>query len=172
MFGGIGGEILYRPFDSFWGVGAELYSVRQRAFDQKFKFQDYKTTTGHVTLYAEIPSTDVLVKLIGGRYRAEDSGFTLDLSRSFNSGLRIGVYASKTDISYEEFGEGSFDKGFYFYMPIDTIISSHSRKLTGYGMRPLTRDGAQRVNVSLDLWGLTHEGSKNNIYDTFEYFYD
>jgi hypothetical protein len=172
MFGGIGGEILYRPFESFWGIGAELYSVRQRAFDQRFKFQDYKTTTGHVTLYAEIPATDILVKLIGGRYLAEDSGFTIDLSRSFNSGLRLGVYASRTDISYEEFGEGSFDKGFYFYMPIDTIISSHSRKLTGYGMRPLTRDGAQRVNVSLDLWGLTDEGSKNNIYDTFGNFYD
>lgn len=172
MFGGIGGEILYRPFNSFWGIGAEIYSLRQRAFDQKFKFQDYRTNTGHVTFYVDIPSADVLVKLIGGRYLAKDSGITLDVSRSFNSGLRLGVYASRTDISYEEFGEGSFDKGFYFYMPIDTIISNHSRKLTGYGMRPLTRDGAQRVNVALDLWGLTDEASKNNIYDTFENFYD
>lgn len=172
MFGGIGGEVLYRPFNSFWGIGAEIYSVRQRAFDQRFEFQNYSTQTGHVTLYADIPSSDVLVKLIGGRYLAEDSGFTIDLSKSFKSGLRLGVYASRTDISYEEFGEGSFDKGFYFWMPIDTIISSHSRRLTGYGMRPLTRDGAQRVNVSLDLWGLTDEGNIHNIYDTFENFYD
>ena len=49
---------------------------------------------------------------MGGRFLAKDSGFHLDLSRGFKSGLRIGAFLARTDISYAEFGEGSFDKAF------------------------------------------------------------
>ena len=43
---------------------------------------------------------------------AGDKGVTLDLSRRFKSGFTMGVFATKTNLSAEEFGEGSFDKGF------------------------------------------------------------
>ena len=50
-----------------------------------------------------------------GKYLAGDKGLTLDLSRRFQeSGFTLGVFATKTNLSAEEFGEGSFDKGFYF----------------------------------------------------------
>ena len=36
MFAGVGGEILYRPFYSNHAIGAEIYRVKQRAYDQRF----------------------------------------------------------------------------------------------------------------------------------------
>jgi hypothetical protein len=36
MFGGIGGEILYRPFNNDIAIGAEIYHAKQRNFQQMF----------------------------------------------------------------------------------------------------------------------------------------
>ena len=89
MFAGFGGEILFKDFNSNKALGIELYNVRQRDFKQDFKLQDYDVLTGHVTYYQEIPSIQTLIKLSGGRYLAKDSGVTIDVSRRFESGLRM-----------------------------------------------------------------------------------
>ena len=82
-----------------------------------------------------------------GEYLAGDKGFTLQLSRSFINGVEYGIFASKTDVSSEQFGEGSFDKGIYFNIPI-------FGSLVNYSWRPLTKDpGAKliRRNTLHDL---------------------
>ena len=172
MFGGAGFEVLYRPMFSNFAIGIEGFHAIQRDFDQKFYFRNYKTNTGHATFYYHEPSTDILFTISGGRYLAEDSGFTFDFSRQFSSGLEIGAFFTRTDISKEEFGEGSFDKGFYFSMPIDTFIGNYSRKRSGFSLRPLTRDGGQKLMHGFSLWGITDEASFNSInmgrYDYFE----
>ncbi len=172
MFGGIGGEMLYRPFNSNFGLGVDLYWVKQRDFDGMLDFIDYSVVTGHTTLYIQEPKTNVLVRLIGGRYLAKDSGITLDVSRRFKSGLSMGIFASKTDISQAEFGEGSFDKGFYFNMPLEIFFQSYNKAVTGYGLRPITRDGAQRLITGYDLWGVTNSASFNTLSRTKDYIYD
>ena len=43
---------------------------------------------------------------------------TIDLSRSFPNGTKFGIFASFTDVSSDQFGEGSFDKGIYFNIPV------------------------------------------------------
>ena len=48
MFGGIGGEIYYRPFDKDYSLGLTLHRVKQRGYKQRFSFKDYETTTGHI----------------------------------------------------------------------------------------------------------------------------
>ena len=171
MYSGIGGEILYRKFDSNFAISANAYHVRKRDFNQMFDLLDYQTNTGHITLYFQEPYSNVLVKIIGGRYLAEDSGITLDLSRRFKSGLQMGVFATKTDISKEEFGEGSFDKGFYFFMPIDVFSRNYTRNLSGFGLTPLTRDGGQRVLPGYELYGVTDEANIFNILLTKDDFF-
>lgn len=171
MFNGYGFEYLYRPYNKNFGIGLEAWEVYQRSYDQMFKTLDYQTVTGHLTIYYEIPRTNILFAIKGGKYLAKDSGFTFDFSRSFTSGLRIGAYFSLTDISEEEFGEGSFDKGFYFWIPIESFTSKFSRKSFGWGLRPLTRDGAQQIIHGFPLWGVTDPSSyinfKNNINDFY-----
>ena len=159
MFNGIGFEALYRPFYKNYGVGIDLWQVYQRGYDQKFKILDYDTVTGHLTFYYQEPYSNILFQFKGGRYLAGDSGITIDASRVFQSGFRIGAFFSLTDISAEEFGEGSFDKGFYFWIPLDLFSKNYFRRTFGWGLRPITRDGAQQVIQSFPLWGVTNSSS-------------
>ena len=171
MFGGFGGEILYRNLHSNWALGAELYHVKQRDYDVLTNFRDYETLTGHITYYYHDPSSKILFKLHGGRYLAKDSGVTFDFSRRFKSGTQIGAFFSLTDISNEEFGEGSFDKGFYFSIPLQYFLSGYTRRLYGYGLRPTTRDGAAKLITGHELWGITEQMSRYNISrDADDYF--
>lgn len=172
MFAGYGGEILYKPFDQSFGIGAEIWHVRQRSFRQLFRFRDYETVTGHVNLYYREPKSRVLLHIRGGRYLAEDSGFTFNVSRDFKSGLSMGVFFSLTDISKAEFGEGSFDKGFFFNLPIQVFFQEFSRGQTGFGLRPLTRDGAQFLVHSQNLWSTTYQANKAQIVNEWDGFYD
>jgi len=175
MFGGYGSEILYRPFDALWAVSAQVYQVRQRDYKQLLKFsklRNYKTETGHVTFYLKEPRSNTLLTLSGGRYLAKDSGITVDFSRRFKSGMVLGAYFTKTDISDAEFGEGSFDKGFYLNFPIEAFFTNYRKGLTSFGLRPMTRDGGAKLIVGHDLYGVTDEGSymhiardKGDLYD-------
>ena len=172
MFSGFGGEVLYRPFEKNFAIGVEAWRVKQRDYEQLFDHLDYETTTGHLTLYYREPISRILFKLKGGKYLAKDSGFTFDFSRKFRSGVSIGAFFSLTDISKEEFGEGSFDKGFYFSLPIETFFTNYSRNMTGFGLKPLTRDGAQSLIHALPLYGVTDASSLSSIKDSWDDFYE
>jgi len=172
MFGGVGMELLYRPFNKDYGLGFEVWDVKQRDYDQLFDFRDYRTLTGHLTLYYHEPSTNILFKIKGGKYLAKDSGFTFDFSRVFRSGLRIGAFFSLTDISAEEFGEGSFDKGFYFWIPVHLFSENYSKRTWGWGLRPLTRDGAASIIHGHPMWGVTDGASDHLFRWGMDAFYD
>jgi hypothetical protein len=154
MYGGIGAEVLYRPFGSRFAASINANYVRKRDYDQGFEFLDYEVATGHLNLYYRAPIAGLVVEASAGRYLARDVGVSLDLSRTFRNGARFGVFATKTDASSEDFGEGSFDKGFYVYFP----LSSVHKGLPGDGFflnyRFLTRDGGQKVNDGRPLYGV------------------
>ena len=104
-------------------------------------------------------------------YLAEDSGVTVDFSREFKSGFVVGAFFSQTDISKEEFGEGSFDKGWYFHLPIDVFLTNYSRGMTGFGLRPLVRDGAAILNHGYHLYGVSDDAQRFNIYKDWDEIY-
>lgn len=175
MFGGVGGEVLYRPFNGTWGVGAEIWRVRQRGYNQMFDFEPdtpYETTTGHINLYIKEPRSQVLLTLRGGKFLAQDSGINFDFSRRFKSGLRVGAFFSLTDISEAEFGEGSFDKGFYFYIPVDIFFNFYNKGNAAFGLRPITRDGAAILVHSHHLWGITEQAQAHTILRDLDDIYD
>jgi len=163
MFGGIGGEALYRNFSSNYAIGIELWKVKQRDYRIPFRFRNYETTTGFLNFYYQEPNSKITLLVKGGRFLAEDSGFNFDFSRRFSSGLRIGAFFSLTDISEGEFGEGSFDKGFYFHIPLNIFSQEYTKAMSGFGLRPLTRDGAAILNHAYNLYGVTEPGQRLNI---------
>ena len=172
MFSGVGGEILYRPFHANYGLGLEVWQAYQREYDLLFGVRDYNTLTGHISLYYEEPTSNILLHIKGGRYLAKDSGITFDISRAFKSGARIGGFFTRTDISALEFGEGSYDKGFYFWIPLDLFSNEYFTDHFGWGLRPLTRDGGQALNTGYPLWGVTDISSAHkfnrNKYDLLD----
>lgn len=167
MFGGVGGEVLYRPAGGNWAVGVDANWVRQRGFRQDFSFRDYSTLTGHFTTYLQTNFYNVLVKASAGRYLAGDIGGTLDLSRRFNNGITVGGYATRTNVSSEEFGEGSFDKGIYFTFPFDAFFARSSQSQGTLGWNPLTRDGGAKLSRFYSLYDLTRDSDTNRFNDGF-----
>ena len=132
----------------------------------------YKTVTGHINMYYTEPRSQVTVAIKGGKFLAKDSGINFDFSRRFRTGVRIGAFFSLTDISREEFGEGSFDKGFYFNVPIQLFSDEYTKQSQSFGLRPLTRDGAQFLIHSHHLWGVTDQAHSNNLTRDWSDFYD
>ena len=167
MYGGIGGEVLYRPFDAGWAVGVDANWVKQRGFHQNFDFRDYSTWTGHITGYSQTRFWDILAKGSAGRYLAGDYGATLDLSRRFANGVIVGAWATKTDVSSDEFGEGSFDKGIYFTFPFDSFFAKSTTSSGTIAWNPLTRDGGARLGRQYGLYNMTSARNIDHFNDGF-----
>ena len=147
MFNGAGFEYLYFKQDSNYAVGFEIFDVKKRDYMMLFGTLDYRNITGHLNFYyRNYGSIPFDAKISYGEYLAGDEGLTLDLSRSFPNGTKFGIFASFTDVSTDQFGEGSFDKGIYFNIPV-------FGNLINYTWRPLTKDpGAKLIR-------------KNSLYD-------
>ncbi len=148
MFGGIGFEVAYKPFYKNIAISLEAYIVKKRDFDQRFKFLDYKTTTSHLNFTHHFEPLNIYTNISYGRYLAKDDGFTYDISRRTKSGLVAGFFVTRTDVPFALFGEGSFDKGFYFNLPLDIFSTRYNTNSTAFKLRPLTRDGGAKLEIS------------------------
>ena len=157
MFGGISGEVLWKPVTRRWALGAELNYVAQRDPDGGlgFGYYDYSVTTGHLSGYFDFGKGYDL-QLDVGRYLAGDVGGTITLMREFQNGWKIGAFATLTNVSAKAFGEGSFDKGIRLDIPIAWFSGQPSRTITPVVLRPLTRDGGARLEVSDRLYDTLH----------------
>lgn len=176
MFGGLGGEVLYRPIGSNWAFGFDANYVVQRDPESQFGFfrdemqfdpltgKDYRVQTGaltgHATAYYQphwewLPNT--LFRVSAGRYLAEDIGVTIDFSKQFDSGVIAGAFATFTDMSTEEYGEGSYSKGFYISIPFDIMTVKPSKNRATISWMPLTRDGGQMLNRKYQLFSMTDD---------------
>ena len=159
MFAGVGGEVLYRPWGSSVALGGNINYVRQRGFTQQFTLLPYHVVTGHATLYWKTGIDDVLAKISAGQYLAGDKGVTVDLSRTFANGVRIGAYATKTNISAATFGEGSFDKGIYLDIPFDLMLTRSSDQVAHLLWEPLLRDGGAMLDRRYRLYSMTSDSA-------------
>lgn len=158
MYGGVGGEVLYRPFGERWAVGADINWVKQRGFEQDFSLRRYHVITGQATAYFDTGFHDVTVAVSIGRYLAGDWGSTVDVSREFANGARMGAYATITNKSGSAgYGEGSFDKGIYVSIPFDMLLPHSSRSRATLLWEPLIRDGGARLNKRYTLYTLTND---------------
>ena len=153
MYGGLGGEILYSPYNQRWALGLSVNAVRQREFERNLQFRDYETVIGHVSAYYASPFYDVDMALHMGRYLAADKGYTFEARRTFDSGFSVGGFFTRTNVSAADFGEGSFDKGLFFRIPFNGLLPGNTRAAYSTILRSLERDGGRRLeNFGGSLW--------------------
>ena len=133
MFAGAGGEILWRPQGARWALGADVYHVWQRDFDRLLGLQHYHKTTGHISLYYDSPWYDLNFGLRAGQYLAGDRGITFQVTRRFSTGVEIGAFFTKTNVSAQQFGEGSFDKGIIIRIPLGWIAPLETQSHAEHG---------------------------------------
>ncbi len=164
MFAGAGGEILWRPDGARWALGADVYQVWQRDFDRLFGLQHYHQTTGHVSLYYDSPWYNLNFELRAGQYLAGDRGATLQITRRFATGVEIGAFLTKTNVSASQFGEGSFDKGIIIRIPLGWVAPLESQSQIAMDLRPVQRDGGQVLAGDATLYDETRAPSEGEIF--------
>ena len=157
MFGGVGGEYLYRPVSSPVVLGVNINRVKQRGFDQNLQFlsPSYLVNTGHATAYWDTGWQNILVKGSVGQYLAGDRGATLDVSKVFNNGVQIGVYGTKTNMPANYYGEGGFDKGVYLSIPFDSFLNKKTNAVATFMYQPYYKDGGAFLQRKYPLYDLT-----------------
>ncbi|WP_368185227.1 YjbH domain-containing protein [Aestuariibius sp. HNIBRBA575] len=170
MYGGVSAEVLWKPVESRLGLGAELNYVAKRDYDMLLGFQDYETVTGHVSAYYDF-GEGWHGQLDVGRYLAEDFGATLSVDREFTNGWRLGAYVTQTDVSAEEFGEGSFDKGIRLTIPFDWLMGAPTRSQSSVSLASLSRDGGARVDVDGRLYDTLRDGHLGDMTDEWGRFW-
>jgi hypothetical protein len=164
MFGGVGAELLYRPVDSRLSFGIDLNYVKQRDFDSDTAFFDYTVLTGHASMYWNpefLPDMQLVVS--AGQFLAKDKGVNIDIAKRFDSGIIVGAYAAFTNVSAEEYGEGSFTKGFYISIPFDLFSLAPAKGRGSLPWIPIGRDGGQMLQRPIKLRSLTE--SRSPFYD-------
>lgn len=162
MYGGVSAEVLWFPADSRLALGAEVNYVKQRDFDVLFGFQDYSVATGHVSAYYDLPG-EYHAQVDAGRYLAGDYGATVTLDREFANGFKVGAFFTLTTVSFDDFGEGSFDKGIRLEIPVSWLTGRPSRDRLAQVIRPVLRDGGARLNVRNRLYGVTREARAQQL---------
>ena len=139
MFSGVGLEYLYSKPNLNYAYGFEIFDVKKEIMNGVWLL-NYRNTLYTANLYyRNYGSIPFDMKISAGEYLAGDIGSTIEFSRTFKSGINFGVFATFTDVSFDQYGEGSFDKGIFFNIPI-------YGNFINYTWRPLTKDpGAKLV---------------------------
>ncbi len=165
MFAGVSGELLWQPAHSRLGLGVELNHVWQREYDGLFGLRDYDVTSGHVSAYYRL-NDGFDLQVDAGRYLAGDWGTTIALERSFDNGWRVGAFATFTDVSFESFGEGSFDKGLTIEIPLAWFTGTSTRDSRSGLIRPVLRDGGARLDVEGRLHDMVIDYTRPSFEET------
>lgn len=162
MFGGVSAEVLWKPVASRLALGVEMNYVKQRAFDNVLGFQDYGVATGHASAYYEFKN-GYTGQLDVGRYLAGDVGATVTLEREFANGWRLGGFFTLTDVSADEFGVGSFDKGITVTVPASWLLGKPDTRVRSTTLRPFSRDGGARLSVPGRLYEQVRSGHREAV---------
>ena len=149
MFAGYGMEYLWVSRFNNYAIGFEIFDVKKRDYNQMFDFLDYRNTTGHINFYKYIKTLDMTIHASAGEYLAGDKGYTLDFSKRFKNGLEMGAFYTITDVSFEDFGEGSFDKGIYISLPFSLFQDTEN---SSFRWTPLTKDPGQKLNYKFRIF--------------------
>lgn len=153
MYGGVSTELLWKVPGRRWALGVDVNHVKKRAYEQNLDLQDYEVTTGHLSAYFDLPK-GYQFQVDAGRFLAADIGARFTVAREFRNGWRIGAFATLTNVGFEEFGEGSFDKGVILSVPLDWLRGKPTRRNVVRTLRPILRDGGARLNVRNRLYPL------------------
>ncbi len=165
MFAGVGGQLLFMPPDKRWAVDLSVDAIRQRGFEGWFGMRDYQNVTSLASLHYRLPY-GITATARAGRFLAKDNGVRLEFKRRFRSGMEIGAwytYTNGNDITSPGKPMAPYhDKGIFFSIPLDSMLTLDSRSKGNFSISPWTRDVGQMVASPGDLYGMV-EGSEQQL---------
>jgi hypothetical protein len=78
---------------------------------------------------------------------------------------------TRTDATFEEFGEGSFDKGITLTIPFEWFTGLPSQTRSEAVLRSLSRDGGARLQVGGRLYPLVRDTDQPHLEDRWGRFW-
>ena len=146
-FAGVSGEVLWKPVEQNWGLGARAQlrgaarlrqPVRLRLLRLRRGDRPRLALLGHrLVRHRDRSSPPAAISPATGAARSR-------CTRRFANGWAVGAYATKTDVTAEDFGEGSFDKGVTLSIPLRWTTPFETRQ-THQRQPDLARERRRRV---------------------------
>ncbi len=170
MYAGVSSELLLFRDNKPISLGAEINYLEPREYRQLLGFRNVEGMSklnGHVTAYWDTNYYNYHAKIDFGKYLAGDKGSTLTLSRKFGNGWDFGGFFTLTDASFEDFGEGSFDKGFYFKIPLNAAVPFENRYIFTETIKPIQGDGGAKVNINGRIHDMVSNQRKSGIVNSW-----
>lgn len=167
MYSGASVELLWSPAASPFSFGVEVNSLQQREPDSLIGTNDLQIDSWHASAYYSF-GDGLHAQLDLGRYLAGDTGGTFTLEREFANGIRVGAYATLTDMPFDDFGEGSFDKGISVTIPIATLLGTPNITRNTTTIRSLNRDGGARVDIANRLYPSLRDARRESLRRSWE----
>lgn len=159
MYAGLGGEILYRPFDSRFALGAEIWQAYRRDpyTAQHVGIMDEGTLSGHISAWYDVPHYDITLQARAGRYLAGDVGGTVALEKIFDNGAKLGAFTTVTNYAEADlFGDFTHaHHGLSLRLPLGSLGHIPEGSTVNITAAPFGRDFGQKVDAPLKLHQLT-----------------
>ncbi|NNU79398.1 YjbH domain-containing protein [Halovulum dunhuangense] len=171
MFAGVSGEVLYAPANSDFAYGAELNYARQRDFEGAFDLIDYDVVTGHGSVYWDTGFRGIEAQLDVGRYLAGDYGATVSLARRFANGWDVRGYATLTEVGFDEYGDGSFTKGFEVTIPLGWTLPFETKSESRVELLQVDGDGGARLDIRGRLYDRIRDLDRRSLEDGWSAFW-
>ena len=167
QYAGAGGEILYRPYNARWAVGAEGFLALKRDPEETLNLalNGDSLVSGHLQGWYDLPVLDTTLNARFGRYLAEDIGGTLALQKRFRNGSMIEGYVTVTDKNdFDLFGgTTSADHGIRLSVPLGGLKYVPDNIDAQFRFAPFGRDIGQSVRNPIPLYELSEPFSARHI---------
>lgn len=167
MYGGLGGEILYRPFGKTFAVGAEIWQVSQRDPETTLALGRYDDirTTGHLNFWYEAPNKNTTFYARLGRYLAQDTGATLGVKTMFKNGTSLDAFLTGSNQSDRDVFGGATDlySGVRFNVPFGNIPYVPDGSEARFQVGQMGRDTGQHLDKPISLYEITEPMSYRHL---------
>ncbi|HRQ61590.1 MAG TPA: YjbH domain-containing protein, partial [Alphaproteobacteria bacterium] len=167
MYGGAGGELLWRPYGKRYALGVESWLALKRdpALALAAGFNGDSLLTGHLNGWYEFPDQNLTAYAKIGRFLAEDRGITAGLSHEFKNGAMLdGVITLTEAADFDLFGGTTHAyQGVKFTLPLGNVPLVPEGSMVRVKAAPLGRETGQALDAPLKLYEMTESFSAGHM---------
>ncbi len=167
MYGGFGGEILYRPFGKRFAFGADGWvALKRNPYTPLHTgFRGDGTLTGHLNGWYDFPESDTVLQVRIGRFLAQDIGASLSLQKNFENGASLSGFVTVTDnADFDLFGGTTHAyNGMRLSLPLGGVPYIPDGSEARFEAAPFGRDMGQALSLPFTLFEATDGFSYDHL---------
>lgn len=170
-YAGLAGELLYYPVKGPWAIGLEGAIYRKRSYQGlgfTNKIRKVRNYIAHhvpfpygsqyfLDIYYDYREAKIDMKLMLGKFLANDYGYRYEISRNFDSGMRLTLWYTYTNGNDHINGTVYHDKGVAISLPLDMFYTQTSRETWDYALAAWLRDVGAIAGTGKNLYYMIND---------------